>query len=551
MSVADEDRRRAARAEQVALFRYQLIREAADPELTVRQRGRMVRELAGKAHQGPFGEPVTVSRATIDRWIRAWRSGGFAALAPPARQVTLRTGAQVLELAAGLKREKPDRTAAQVQRVLRRTCGWSPSARTLQRHFGRLELNTRPDGRAPAVFGRFEAGRPNELWTGDALHGPQVAGRKAYLFCFLDDHSRAVMAARWGYFEDTVRLAAALRPALAARGVPDRIYVDNGSAFVDAALKRAAARLGIKITHSAPGRPQGRGKIERFFRVVREEFLVEIGDGAGVADLAELNRLFTAWYETVYHARPHGETGQPPIGRWLAGLAVAGQRPVPRPGARAAAGGVLVVRDAPGPQGRHDPPVRRRLRDQPGARGPEDRVRLRPIRPHRPADPLERGPARDRGPPEGRPAHPSQGETRGSGRPGARDRDRLPRHHQGRARGSRPPAPDPLRRPRHRRTGPGRAGGREVTAAVPAAQISAVLAWAARLAAAPAGTIETAAYLTAKASVLERIAAERDRGGWAPADITAARQAAARARQAADTAALLAAAGITAIEEDQ
>ena len=127
------------------------------------------------------------------------------------------------------------------------------------------------------------------------------------------------MAARWGYFEDSVRLAAALRPALAARGVPEAIYVDNGSAFVDAALKRAAARLGIKITHSAPGRPQGRGKIERFFGIVRQEFLVEIGDGAGITDLAELNRLFTAWYETVYHARPHGETGQPPIQRWLAG----------------------------------------------------------------------------------------------------------------------------------------------------------------------------------------------------------------------------------------
>jgi putative transposase len=139
------------------------------------------------------------------------------------------------------------------------------------------------------------------------------------MFAFLDDHSRAVMAARWGYFEDTVRLAAALRPALAARGVPDAIYVDNGSAFVDAALKRAAARLGIKITHSQPGRPQGRGKIERFFGLVRQEFLVEIGDGAGIADLAQLNKLFTAWYETVYHARPHGETGQPPIGRWLAG----------------------------------------------------------------------------------------------------------------------------------------------------------------------------------------------------------------------------------------
>jgi putative transposase len=319
MSGIEEDRKRAARAEQVALFRYQLIREAADPALSTRQRGRLVRELAARAHPGPFGEPVAVSRASIGRWIRAWRSGGFAALAPPARQVTLRTDAAVLELAAGLKREKPARTAAQVARILRASCGWSPSVRTLQRHFERLELTTRPDGRPPQAFGRFEAARPNELWTGDALHGPRIAGRKACLFAFLDDHSRAVMAARRGYFEDSVRLAAALRPALAARGVPEAIYVDNGSAFVDAALTRAAARLGIKITHSAPGRPQGRGKIERFSGVVREQFLAEIGDGSSTGDLAQLNKLFTAWYETVYHTRPHGETGQPPIQRWLAG----------------------------------------------------------------------------------------------------------------------------------------------------------------------------------------------------------------------------------------
>jgi len=319
MSGAEEDRKRAARAGQVALFRYQLIREAADPALSTRQRGRLVRELAARAHQGPSGEEVRVSRATIDRRIRAWRTGGFAALAPPARQVSPRTDGAVLELAAGLKREKPARTAAQVRRILRASCGWSPSVRTLQRHFERLELSTRPDGTGPATFGRFEASRPNELWTGDALHGPPVAGRKAYLFAFLDDHSRAVMAARRGYFEDSVRLAAALRPALAARGVPGAIYADNGSAFVDAALTRAAARLGIKITHSAPGRPQGRGKIERFSGVVRQEFLAEIGDGSSVTDLAQLNKLFTAWYETACHARPHGETGQPPVERWLAG----------------------------------------------------------------------------------------------------------------------------------------------------------------------------------------------------------------------------------------
>jgi putative transposase len=322
----DEQRRRAERAQKVALWRYQLIREAADAGLSTRQRGRLVRRLAEQVHDGPFGEPVRVSRATLDRWIRAWRRGGFDALLPPKRQVAARTPEQVLELAAALKRENPMRSAAQIERILRSHSGWSPSPRTLQRHFERLELDRRPDGRPPQVFGRFEAIRPNELWVGDALHGIKVAGRKTFLFCFIDDHSRAVTGARWGYFEDTVRLAAAFRPALAARGVPEQIYVDNGSAFVDAALKRAAAKLGIKITHSAPGRPQGRGKVERFFRTVREQFLVEIDDDRLVT-LAELNALFTAWVEGEYHRRPHSETGQPPLERWLTGAPFAQPTP--------------------------------------------------------------------------------------------------------------------------------------------------------------------------------------------------------------------------------
>jgi putative transposase len=116
----------------------------------------------------------------------------------------------------------------------------------------------------------------------------------------------------------------------------------NGSAFVDAWLLRACAKPGTKLVHSAPGKPQGRGKIERFFRTVREQFLVEItGDPDPVnqvgrhyvADLAELNRLFTAWVETEYHRSVHSETGQPPLARWQAG----GPFPLPTPGALAEA----------------------------------------------------------------------------------------------------------------------------------------------------------------------------------------------------------------------
>jgi putative transposase len=180
MSVDEEERRRE-RAEKVAYWRYQLIRDAADPGLSTRVRGRLVRALAGTVHIGPFGTQVRVSRPTLDRWIRAWRRGGFDALLPPRRQVSARTPQEVLDLAAALKREQPDRTAAQIVRILRAHSGWAPSERTLLRHFDRLELATRPGGHPPQAFGRFEAAAPNDRWVGDALHGPVIAGRKTYL----------------------------------------------------------------------------------------------------------------------------------------------------------------------------------------------------------------------------------------------------------------------------------------------------------------------------------------------------------------------------------
>jgi len=330
----DEQTTRVERARRIGLFRYMLIREAADPSLTGRQRGKLVRALAAMTHTDPDGRSIRVTRWTLDRWIAEWQRAGFDALVPSPRQSQPRTPAEVLELASALKKENPGRSAAQIRRILSVQHGWAPDERTLQRMFVRTGLNlVDTDGPVtPGVFGRFEADRPNEIWTGDALHGPRIDGRKTYLFAFIDDHSRAVVGHRWGFAEDTVRLAAALRPALAARGVPEHVYVDNGSAFVDSWLLRACAKLGIKLVHSAPGRPQGRGKIERFFRTVNDGFVVEIAAAEGkpgrqVRDLAEMNRLFTAWVENVYHRRTHSETGMAPLARWMTGAPF----PVPAP----------------------------------------------------------------------------------------------------------------------------------------------------------------------------------------------------------------------------
>ena len=321
------------RAQEIGLFRYALIRQAADPALSRQDRGALVRALAGCEHTGPFGARVRVSRVTLDRWIRAYRAGGFAGLVPAPRTAAPRTDAQVLDLAEALKRENPARTAAQVAAIIAAhdTGQKAPSVRTVQRHFARLELTGGPGAQPARVFGRFEAEAPNDRWTGDALHGPVIAGRKTYLMAFIDDHSRAFTGYRWAYSEDTLALQNALRVGLSARGIPTVVYLDNGSAMVSGQLLRALAILGIRLVHSRPGQPAGRGKIERVFRTVREQFLVEVNTtetASRISGLDELNTLFAAWVETVYHHRVHSETEQAPLDRFLAG----GAPTLPAPG---------------------------------------------------------------------------------------------------------------------------------------------------------------------------------------------------------------------------
>ena len=308
---------RADRAREVGLFRYALIREAADPALSTRQRGRLVRDLAAAEHAGPFGARVRVSRVTIDRWILVWRRGGFDALVPSARAWRAADRGGGAGVGGRAQAGGPGAHGGAGPRDPGRPAGSAPSERTLQRHFVRLELNTRPDGMPPRVFGRFEADARNERWTGDALHGPMIGGRKTYLFAFIDDHSRALVGYRWGHSEDTVRLEAALRAGLASRGIPRVVYLDNGSAMVSSQLLRALAILGITLTHSQPGQPAGRGKIERLFRTVREQFLVELavpGALAAVGDLVRLNEMFTALGRD--RLPPRGSTARPVSRRW-------------------------------------------------------------------------------------------------------------------------------------------------------------------------------------------------------------------------------------------
>lgn len=177
---------------------------------------------------------------------------------------------------------------------------------------------------------RFEAAYPNEIWQCDIMHGPLARAseadqkRKAYLCAIMDDHSRLVVHAEFYLSETFASLKDALRRAIERRGIPQRFYVDNGACYRSTNLDQILAGLGVQLIHSRPYTPQGRGKIERWFRTVRDNFLTQGGEDGQV--LAALNERLAAWVES-YNERVHSSTSQSPAARFKANLACV--RPAP------------------------------------------------------------------------------------------------------------------------------------------------------------------------------------------------------------------------------
>jgi len=312
-------------SEAIALHRWGVIAEAANPALSPAQRGAVVRAIATRTHAHPDGTERVYSRNTVDRWLRAWRAGGLGALSPKARADTgvVRARPELFEEAMALRLERPERSAAQIAAIIHARHGVAVSERTLRDQLRRRGLHRQALAAEPKVFGRFEAESPNDRWITDVLVGPWVphprvvASVRARLFLIVDDHSRLLVHGRFHRLENARAGQETLRAAIVRRGLPAVLYADNGAPFSNAALARTCAVLGIRLVHSRPYSPEGRGKQERLNRFIRERFLAE-AEHVGICDLASLNDRFEAWAEQVANRRLHAETGQAPIERFCA-----------------------------------------------------------------------------------------------------------------------------------------------------------------------------------------------------------------------------------------
>lgn len=169
---------------------------------------------------------------------------------------------------------------------------------------------------------KFSFKYPLECVQADMMHAfpvPDESGklRKAILFAILDDATRRIVYASFSFRESSLEFEYGIRHVLLSHGRIGRIYVDNGSAFVSSETRRIMSILGIPLVHSGVGRASARGKIERYFRTTRDQFLRPL-DKESIKSLADLNARYHTWLESEYHRSPHrGLGGKTPLDVWL------------------------------------------------------------------------------------------------------------------------------------------------------------------------------------------------------------------------------------------
>jgi transposase InsO family protein len=305
-----------SKSEKAALFRFGLIATLVLETLTRGELMRRARELASLRYDIPFSERTSVSVDTLLKWARRYRKGGLEALSPQRRKDRGQSrviSPQLAELIERLKRENPHRAGTTLLKELALSSddpGSPPlSAASLYRFLKKNGL-TPKQLLAPAAHKKFEAEFANQIWQSDMMFGPYIprpggGKQQAMLYAILDDASRLIPHAQFYGDEGLESLLDCIRQGVAARGIPVRLYVDNGKVYRSVQLARIAASLGILIVHTPPYQPEGRGKIERFFRSVREQFLASL-DLKHVAGMEDLNARLDAWIQTAYHRSPHG-----------------------------------------------------------------------------------------------------------------------------------------------------------------------------------------------------------------------------------------------------
>lgn len=316
------------RSQEVLMFRWGVIsdltRELPGGELLTKR----IREKAAQHYVIPGSTRTRIAAETIRGWLHDYKKGGFEALRPKVRKdigKSRQIPDSVVEALLELKREKPSLTArdaiSKVRGKLKVGVDVSLPQSNVYRLFhgaGLMDVERRTA--AKQDFRRFSYPNAGDLWMADVMHFIGISDgnrkRKTYLIAFIDDASRVVPFAEFHFTENASAFLQTFKQAVMRRGLPERLYVDNGSAMRSKALALVCAKLNIALVHSRPYAPQGKGKIERYFRTCRSRLLPNLSEN-DTTSLDSLNRALRVWIEGEYHHTPHNGINQmTPLDKW-------------------------------------------------------------------------------------------------------------------------------------------------------------------------------------------------------------------------------------------
>jgi putative transposase len=292
-----------------------------------RTRHERVHHVAAMTFLDEEGNPRQFTWRTIQTWYYRYKNHGITGVTSQPRQdkgLTRKVTPE--ELLEAINAARPHFQQQRLnKRALYRFCietGLLDADRMAQTTFYRfireydlLKPNS-DDNKKRLAFSMKYA---NQLWQADTLCGPFVhtgaaAGRKpTRLIAFIDDASRVLCHGEFFFAENVDTLVRTIRTAFYKRGVPEQLLVDNGSIYCCQEITLICARVGCLLRHTAVRDAAAKGKIERFFRRVRDQFLVRKLD---LSSLETLNRQFTHWVENDYNAVPHDAIAMKPIDRF-------------------------------------------------------------------------------------------------------------------------------------------------------------------------------------------------------------------------------------------
>lgn len=318
------------RREEIALFRYQIIADVVT-EPSGQRRQLLMAQIAKRQLDIPYSSRIRIGLRTLQRWVKDYQDQGLKGLEPHERRdagLGYAITPEIVEAAGQLRRAVPERSVRTLIEMLemgRQVPRGVLKRSTLAEALTRAGHTRQALGPKAPAYQRFQEPHRNRSWQGDCQHTmtlPHPAlpnrSRKVYLLAWIDDYSR-MLYGQFYYEEKGPRLEDCLKRAILRYGIPQQIYVDNGAIYSSRHLERVCAKLTIRLTHSKPYRPQGRGKIEKFFRYVDQSFLPEaealIRKGE-LRTLEQLNEVFWAWLDVAYLNRVHGVTKQTPRERF-------------------------------------------------------------------------------------------------------------------------------------------------------------------------------------------------------------------------------------------